>query len=192
MWCNKVYQYFVVFRKRHYNISCRYYLSSFSRLLWTHETPFTDKFLSALSLKQFKISLSRGRSRKKVPLLYFISDRQMFVLHTHCSNFNEHLISKNIIESLFSTCEDIENILIFTFPVLSPIYCLPIVFCLFRHWYGDPYIFKSVHIYNLVTCDNKQISTLTLLVHAFHSFHVLSFYSRKTFPRINYLILIHS
>jgi len=71
----------------------------------------TDEVRSALSLNSFKILLSRGR--KDVPLFYYKGDCQTCVYHarlrTHCRNLNKHLFTKDIVESPFCTCGNIEG-----------------------------------------------------------------------------------
>jgi len=71
----------------------------------------TDKIRPAPSLNSFKSLLSRGR--KDVLLFYYEGDRQTCVYHarllTHGSNLNEHLFTKNIVESPLCTCGAIED-----------------------------------------------------------------------------------
>jgi len=95
------------------NISCRSQLLSKSFLPSTINSwnSLTDDVRWAPSLNSFKRLLSRGR--KDVPLFYYEGDRQTCVYHarlrTHCSNLNEHLFTKNIVESPLCTCGDIED-----------------------------------------------------------------------------------
>ena len=110
-------------------ILLKYFLSS-SMNSWN--AFYRQSSFSTISKLFQKLIEQRSQSQESTVII-FLSDCQMCVLCTHCSNLNEHLISKNIIESLFRTCGNIENISTSTFPVLSPIYYLSIVFCLFRH-----------------------------------------------------------
>jgi len=95
------------------NISCRSQLLSQSFLPSTINSwnSLTDEVGPAPSLNSFKSLLSRGR--KDVPLFYYEADRQTCVYHarlrTHCSNLNEHLFTKNIVNSPLCTCGDIED-----------------------------------------------------------------------------------
>jgi len=94
-------------------ISCRSQLLSKSFLSSTINfwNSLTDAVRSASSQNFFKSLPSRGR--KDVPLFYYEGDRQTCVYHarlrTHCSNLNEHLFTKNIVERPLCTCGDIED-----------------------------------------------------------------------------------
>jgi len=104
------------------NILCRSQLLSFLPSTINSWNSLTDEVRSAPSLNSFKSLLSRGR--KDVPLFYYEGDRQTCVYHarlrTPCSNLNEHLFTKIIVESPLCTCGDIE--VTFHFLLSCPLY----------------------------------------------------------------------
>ena len=95
------------------NISCKSEFFSRSFLpstidLW-NSLPADVK--SASSLPAFKSKLNKGK--KTVPLHFYDGDRRLNILHArlrmHCSSLNEHLFSKNIVDSPMCQCGEIED-----------------------------------------------------------------------------------
>ena len=77
---------------------------------------------SSPSLSTFKANLNKDKL--KIPMHYYDGERTLNVLHArlrmHCSNLNEHLYAKNISESPYRQCGEIEDA--FQFFYICPIY----------------------------------------------------------------------
>ena len=63
------------------------------------------------SISVFKSRLDSNRTT--VPQYYFTGNRKAHILHTrlstHCSSLNQHLFSKNIVESPLCVCRSLED-----------------------------------------------------------------------------------
>ena len=106
------------------NINCRTQLLSKSFLpssisLWN---TLPESVRSSPSLPSFKYNLTKNK--RTTPLFYYDGDRKWNVIHArlrmHCSKLNEHLYSKNIVDSPFCHCGQIEDTYHFFF--LCPLY----------------------------------------------------------------------
>ena len=106
------------------NISCRTQLLSKSFLPSTISSwnSLPDTTRNAPSLSSFKQRLNT--SIKCIPSFYYEGDRNSCVQHArlrmHCSHLNEHLFSKNLIDSPLCLCGSIEDT--FHFFLTCPLY----------------------------------------------------------------------
>ena len=106
------------------NISCKSQLLSNSFLPSTINTwnALPADVRSAPSLPAFKRNLNKNNNT--VPQFYYDGDRKSSVHHArlrmHCSSLNEHLFSKNIVDSPYCQCGEIEDTYHFFF--ICPLY----------------------------------------------------------------------
>ena len=95
------------------NITCKTQLlsSSFLPSVITSWNNLPHETRSASSLPSFKYALNKNK--KQVPQFYYGADRRTEVEHArlrmHCSSLKEHLFSKNIVDSPYCDCGEIED-----------------------------------------------------------------------------------
>jgi len=106
------------------SIQCKSQLFSRSFLpstinLWNN---LPESVRTAPSLSAFKANLNKDK--KIIPQHYYNGERQSNILHArlrmHCSSLNEHLYTKNIVQSPYCQCGEIEDTYHFFFN--CPIY----------------------------------------------------------------------
>jgi hypothetical protein len=96
---------------RNFQCNTRLFSSSFVPQTVTDWNLLSLEERNAPTLNNFKSKLHKDI--RKVPVHFYYGDRKLQIHHTrlrnHCSSLNEHLFSKNIINSPLCTCGEIET-----------------------------------------------------------------------------------